>query len=186
MLHSGWAPPDYPLHCCLCLLRTESYSQQFPEDSGSRLGCPPEPARSFEILNCEWDLVSGSRTRACVFWESPSSNSEDWVTASTGPQCLVNKLQLFHRDTLGANFLLWALPLLFFTYPKVCPDWGWQSLFPECLQMLHLSTVCFCYQEYPFFFVSVSLKYNFYSRASLNETDLDKNTFKVLRIVLEC
>ena len=149
----------------------------------SRLGCPPESRRRFEILNCEWDLVSGSRTRARVFWESPSSDSDDWVTAATGPQCLVNKPQLFYPDTLGTNFLLWALPPLFFAYPKVCPNWWWQSLFPECLLMLHLSLVC---PWYPFFFISVSLNYNFYSRASLNETDLDKNTFKVLRIVLEC
>ena len=182
-LPSGWAPPGHPLHCCSVSLELRCSHSSPRRITDSQLGCPPESRRHFEILNCEWDLVSGSRIRARVFWESPSSDSDDWVTAATGPQCLVNKPQLFYLDTLGTNFLLWALPPLFFAYPKVCPNWWWQSLFPECLPMLHLSLVC---PWYPFFFISVSLNYNFYSRASLNETDLDKNTFKVLRIVLEC
>lgn len=57
-------------YVCVELRASHSSSRKI---SGSRLGCPPESARSFEILNCEWDLVSGSRTRACVFWESPST-----------------------------------------------------------------------------------------------------------------
>lgn len=116
--------------------------------------------------------------------ESLSSNSDDRVTAAMGPQCLVNKPQLFYRDALDTNFLL-SLTSLFFAYPKVCPVMMTVAV-SECLPMLRLSSVCSCYQEYFFFLKPVSLNYSFHSRASLNETDLDKNTFKVLRIVLEC
>ena len=102
--------------------------------SGSRLECPPESPRSFEILNSEWDLVSGSRTRACGFWESPSSNSDDRVTAATGPQCLVNKPQLFYRDTLGTNFLLWALPPCSLHTPNSAPSGDDRSCFLNASQ----------------------------------------------------
>lgn len=134
--------------------------------SGSRLGCPPESPRSFEILNSKWDLVSGSRTRACGF-ESLSSNSLV-VTAAMGPQCLVNKPQLLSWCFRHQFFTL-SLTSLFFAYPKVCPvmmmtvavSWSF-------LPMLRLSSVVLLYQEYPFFFASVSLNYSFHSRASLN------------------